>query len=103
MSTSKEEFRKKLNQGGEMDALAAAMEHIAECCREIMYPPVGGTSLGAILVSAQFESILHKQGLAMVPEVPTADMKAAWKQGVFRNFYERYGAMLRALRWPTSP
>jgi len=85
-----------------MDALAAAMEHVAECRREVMRPPVDGASLGAILISAQFDSILQKRGLAIVPEVPTVDMKAAWRQGVFRSFYERYRAMLRASQWLTS-
>jgi len=33
MSISKEEFRQKLNEGGEQEALFGAMEHLAECYR----------------------------------------------------------------------
>jgi hypothetical protein len=99
MDIRKEEFRPRLDQGGEEPASTAAMEYIAECFREVYRPPANGASLGAILLAAEFENILHKKGFTIVPDIPTSAMRSAWKRGWFRSFYDRYCAMLR-VTWP---
>lgn len=76
--------------------LTTAMKHLAECLREVMMPPQQGASLGAILNAAEFDSVLKKHGLAIVPRRPTTVMREAWQGGWFRDFDKRYRAMLSA-------
>ena len=76
--------------------LTAAMKQLAGCVREVVTPPQAGASLGAILAAAEFDSVLHDHGLAIVPRRPTTAMREAWRVGWFRDFDERYRAMLGA-------
>jgi hypothetical protein len=76
--------------------LTAAMKHLAWCLREVVTPSQKGASLGAILNAAEFDSVLEKNGLAIVPRRPTTAMREAWKGRWFRNFDKRYRAMLCA-------
>jgi hypothetical protein len=76
--------------------LTAAMKHLAKSLREVMTPPRNGASLGAILNAAEFDSVLQDHGLAVVPTVPTTPMRDAWQRGWFRNFDDRYRALLGA-------
>ena len=76
--------------------LTAAMNHLAGCLREVVTPPQKGASLEAILKAAEFDAVLEKHGLAIVPRCPTPAMRKAWQKGWFRNFDKRYRAMLSA-------
>jgi aryl-alcohol dehydrogenase-like predicted oxidoreductase len=79
------------------EVLEVAMAELARRCRDvIVQSPPNGADLGAILISYQFKEVLRRHGLAIVPEKPTALIRAAWKQGWFVDFYGRYRAMLRA-------
>jgi hypothetical protein len=81
----------------DLEGLEAAMIVLASCCRDlIVRRPLGGADLGAILIGHQFKNALQKHGLAIVPEIPTGPMRAAWKKVWFRAFHDRYSAALRA-------
>jgi hypothetical protein len=83
--------------------MEAAMFELALCCRDLVVRrPHEGADLGAILIGYKFKGILEKQGLAIVPVVPTQQMQVAWKKGWLRSFYERYSAMLLAT-WRDNP
>ena len=94
---SKEKFRRELEYGREREALSAAMEYLAECCREVLRPTRDGPPLHAVLTLGEFENILQKQGLAIIPETPAKMMQLA-----FRRFKVRYQAMLAVLKGQVS-
>jgi hypothetical protein len=76
--------------------LTAAMKHLTGCLRDVVMPPQRGASLTGILNAAEFDSVLKKHGLAIVPRQPTLAMREAWQKGLFRDFEKRYRAMLSA-------
>lgn len=71
------------------------MERFAKSYREALRP--GGGSVGEMLTASSLDEIFQKHGLKIVPVIPTPAMQAAWKQGAFRGFFERYSAMLQAV------
>jgi hypothetical protein len=84
--------------GQPVDAKIAA-EELTTYLRDVMYPPPGGASLGAILGAHIFKAVLRDAGYAIVPLSPTPEMKAAFRRGWLRHFAKRYAALLDA-SWP---
>src|SRR5262245_52978465 len=88
---------KAMLERGDQEGLEAAMIVLAECCRDlIVQSPPNGADLGAILIGHMFKKVLEDYGLAVVPKTATPVMQAAWKQGWFRGFSERYASALRS-------
>src|SRR5262249_2820676 len=56
--------------GGGGTLLRAPRAAIVEAPREGMRPPARGAPLGAILLAAQFDGILPKQGFTTLPDIP---------------------------------
>jgi hypothetical protein len=83
------------------DAEAAASELTANV-KEVMLPPEDGASLGAVLGAYTFKAVLRDAGYAIVPLAPTPGMVSAFRRGWFRNFSQRYDAMVSAA-WPDIP
>jgi hypothetical protein len=83
------------------DAEAAAAE-LTAYVKEVLLPPQGGASLGAILGAYIFKAILRDAGYAIVPLAPTHGMASAFRRRWFRTFSNRYDAMVGAA-WPDVP
>jgi hypothetical protein len=99
---SNDRARNEIRSNSNSDLLEKTMLELGWCCRDlIVHRPRDGADLGTILIGFQFKTILDELGLAIVPKVPTAKMKRAWKQGLFRNFRDRYLAMV-STEWEAS-
>jgi hypothetical protein len=84
-----------------VDVKDASVE-IAGYLKDLMNPPPGGAPLGSILGAYIFKRILQDAGYAVVPAYPSAEVRAAFKDGLFRPFEKRYASMLEAA-WPQDP
>jgi len=93
MSISEDELREFLDKLREPVAFRAAIKDLVECHLEARSRKA---RTGSISAAAALNSIFEERGLKIVPIIPTQAMRYDWKRGVFRTFFERYIAMLKA-------
>ena len=79
------------------DASERGAAEMADCARQVLFPPHDGADLGAILGAALFQIILEERGLALVPRNPTDKMRRAFRRGWLRSFRSRYSAMVETV------
>src|SRR5215212_10039378 len=84
-----------------LDAQQASVE-ITGYIRAILGPSPGEATLGDILGAYIFKARLREAGFAIMPILPTADMKKAFKSGWFKSFKARYEELVQA-GWPDAP
>jgi hypothetical protein len=89
------EYTRHMTADEYKEHMNSAMQTIVQDLYD-MTRPEGGT-LGSIFNTSEFLDLLKKKWFTIVPRFPTIAMKEAWSKGWFKDFYQRYADMIKAV------